>query len=306
MAEADLARIWLHIGHGKTGTTAIQWALHERSRVLGDVIYPVRGRQQGQEAHHNLFPLKGNAYDRRVVDELQAIAAESMDAEKPVVISSEHLCHATPAKVRQIVRNLAGHDLRVVYYVRRQDDLMESSFRQRQCHQPGAWVDPGEYMARFVRGFDFDDRIEPWRQALGDRAIVAHLYHPEIVGRDVVTHFERILGLPEWTDRPAGHRNISLTPAATRQVIQVALAKGGDKARKVAVNLRGADVKGDNSPFYDADARRALIERYRLSNERFARRHLDERSAALLLGIAGAERPAAVPQPVSAATASPA
>lgn len=278
-----MARIWLHIGHGKTGTTAIQWAMDQRVRHFGDMIYPVQGRQQGQKGHHALFPLKGDAYGPAILEELQGLAAQIADAEKPVVISSEHLCHATETKARQITGILAGHDLTVVYYVRRQDVLMESSFRQRQWNHPGTCQDPAEFIERFARGFDFEERIRRWAAVLGDHSISARLYHPEIIGNDVVGDFERFIGLPDWPDRPVEKKNISMTAAGTRRIMAAAVRKGPERARALARKIQGTAVEGDDSPFLDETARRAIMERYRASNERFAKRFLDERSAALLL-----------------------
>ncbi|RHZ94222.1 hypothetical protein D1114_12505 [Cereibacter sphaeroides] len=279
-----MARIWLHIGHGKTGTSSIQWAMAERSRLCGDVIYPEQGRAGGQVAHHGLFPLRGNAYEPSVVQSLRRLAAQFGQGPEPIVLSSEHLCHASAQKVRQISRSFDAHDLRVIYYIRRQEDLMESGFRQRQAAHPGACPDPALYVERFAKGFNFEECLQPWRKTLEDRAFLVRLYHPDIIGSDVVGDFERLLGLPEWPDRTPAQRNLSLTAAGTRNVMAAAAETGPDQARALARELRGTHVEGDNSPFYDASARKAIMERYQASNERVARRHLDARAAALLLG----------------------
>ncbi|PTR10473.1 hypothetical protein [Cereibacter azotoformans] len=276
-----MARIWLHIGHGKTGTSSIQWAMADRSRLRRDVIYPVRGRGD-QMAHHGLFPLKEAAYGPEIIQVLRQLSQRLASVNIPVLLSSEHLCHASERKVTQIARAFAGHELRVVYYIRRQDDLLESSFRQRQSAQPGAFPDPNLFLERFSKGFDFESRLQPWRAVFGDEAITVRLYHPEVVGSDVVGDIERLLGLPDWPDRAPAQRNPSLTAAGTRKVMQAATASP-DEARRLARELRGVDTDGDNSPFYDESNRRMLMERYHLSNRRVAEQFLDEESAALLL-----------------------
>lgn len=276
-----MARIWLHIGHGKTGTSSIQWAMAERSRLRRDVIYPARGRSN-QMAHHGLFPLKGEAYGPETVQTLRQISERLASVTVPALLSSEHLCHASERKVTQISKAFAGHDLRVVYYIRRQDDLLESAFRQRQSAQPGACPDPALFLERFAKGFDFENRLQPWRTVFGDEAITLRLYHPTIIGSDVVADIERLLGLPDWPERTAGQKNPSLTAAGTRKVMEAALTSP-ETALRLAQELRGVDTEGDNSPFYDAPTRQTIMERYRASNQRIAEQFLDEEAAALFL-----------------------
>ncbi|AXQ96172.1 hypothetical protein D0Z66_19835 (plasmid) [Cereibacter sphaeroides] len=253
----------------------------DRSRLRRDVIYPVRGRGD-QMAHHGLFPLKEAAYGPEIIQMLQQLSQRLASVNIPVLLSSEHLCHASKRKVTQIARAFAGHELRVVYYIRRQDDLLASSFRQRQSAQPGAFPDPNLFLERFSKGFDFESRLQPWRAVFGDEAITVRLYHPEVVGSDVVGDIERLLGLPHWPDRAPAQRNPSLTAAGTRKVMQAATVSP-DAARRLARELRGVDTDGDNSPFYDESNRRMLMERYHHSNRRVAEQFLDEQSAALLL-----------------------
>jgi hypothetical protein len=125
-------RLFLHIGHPKTGTTSIQTFLLENRAALRreGVLVPHAGVVEG--AHHGLT---ANYYSvRRCPDRaaanLEALRREVEAAQCPtVVISSEALIQENPERFAAF--RDAGFAVVVIYYIRRQDLAVESVYAQR-------------------------------------------------------------------------------------------------------------------------------------------------------------------------------
>jgi hypothetical protein len=121
-------KIFLHIGFGKTGTTSIQKTLLENRYALLNkgVLYPSTGIVDG--AHRGLFPLNHNELDVGIFSELIS-EIEKSESEK-VVLSSENMSFLNESYVEKISGCFENFDVRVIFYVRNQVSLIESSFLQ--------------------------------------------------------------------------------------------------------------------------------------------------------------------------------
>lgn len=287
---ASARRVWLHIGHGKTGTTALQHYFAARAEVDPCFHYPTVGlRPTG--AHHNLFPLESQA---KMLDEVparlkalrDAIATRSADI---TVLSSEHLCYFRPWQVAQVTRALADCDLRLLYFVRRQDELMESAFRWQLIGPGGDRIpDPEAFVAKSLKAFDFLERLAPWRSHLSDDAISVRLYHRETCAGDIVTAAEDAMELaPVGVAARSGTRRRSLGPAMTRVLIAYDRLHGGNPARAAFIDrLTEIDVLAGSlqGPDLIPDAlKREIMARYAASNRTLAETFLAEDEANILL-----------------------
>ena len=278
-----MARVWLHIGHGKTGTTAIQAAIRHRAATRADLFYPGRG-QTPAGAHHLLFPLGRDPWPAETVKALTALAAEldALAAGRPVVLSSEHLCYAAPANVATLAGVLAGHAVRVIYYIRRQDELIETTWRQKRIEAPGRYATPEAFVADTARGLDFLRRLAPWEEAFGRDRIVVRLYHRATCAADVVCDFEGALGLAPGAG-PAPRINPSLSPAMA-EVLALFDRLYPDAARRPQFidGLKALDEPaGAPAALVPAALCRAAMARHAASNAEVARRYLDAGAAAL-------------------------
>lgn len=137
MSNADLelpaGAVLLHIGPYKTGTTAIQSALHQHRDDLRahDVLYPGTARRQVRP----VFAVTGRTLPGipavpmaewdELVDEVRRHAAGR------TVISSEDLVRATPEHVDRIVSDFGREHLHVVMVARPLDRLLPSAWQQR-------------------------------------------------------------------------------------------------------------------------------------------------------------------------------
>jgi hypothetical protein len=114
----------LHIGPHKTGTTAIQGALHlARERLAAEgVVYPGRGRQPlwpilavtGQPALRG-GPRPEISYWDNLVREVRAAG------DQRVVLSSEFFAEADDAAARRVIADLGGARVHVVVTLRSLD-----------------------------------------------------------------------------------------------------------------------------------------------------------------------------------------
>lgn len=125
-------RLFLHIGHPKTGTTSIQsFLIENRDALLAQgILVPRTGAEKG--AHHGFTD---NFYSTRRLDTRTARNEERLRAEvsrsgcHTVVLSSEGFIQENPARLAGLLG--ADCDPFVIYYIRRQDRIVESVYAQR-------------------------------------------------------------------------------------------------------------------------------------------------------------------------------
>jgi hypothetical protein len=147
--------IYLHIGAGKTGTTAIQSFFSKYPRQEGLEYFPY-GRQD--KGHHGIASaiLADNRYDwlkpcikERLAEEIGSL---SPSGNKKYLASSEvfstgfFIRSGGPAALRSL---FSEFDVGIIYFVRNQVDLFESTFLQ--VAKTGAFVgSPEEWLEHFI------------------------------------------------------------------------------------------------------------------------------------------------------------
>src|SRR5256884_3687714 len=126
----------LHIGPHKTGTTAIQGALHlARERLAAEgVVYPGRGRQPlwpilavtGQPALRG-GPRPEISFWDNLVREVREVRAAG---DQRVVLSSEFFAEADDATARRVITDLGGARVHVVVTLRSLTRILPSQWQQ--------------------------------------------------------------------------------------------------------------------------------------------------------------------------------
>jgi hypothetical protein len=284
-----MGRLWLHIGHGKTGTSALQAGL----RMGQGWCHPKTGRSALGD-HNRLFPVDQPAFDPEALAGLARARAE-IGAAPLAVLSSESLCFAGEEKVAQIARAFEGLEIRILYYVRRQQDLVESGFRQHQrgrlrvARKVATTVE--DYLATHRNSFDFLIRIAPWARVFGDAAITARLYDRATCAADICADAAAATGLAirdTGTDTGAdtgGRANPSLDVPLTRALMLYREVEP-DPVRQMAFRAGLEKIVAEIGPsaarFVDADLAARIRADYADSNAAFAARFLDARAAKIL------------------------
>lgn len=278
--------VWLHIGHGKTGTTALQHYFLARTKADPAFRYPDIGLLPSG-AHHALFPLETQAEALAKVPALMNDLRASLDGAAMTVLSSEHMCYFRPRQVAELARVLDGCDLRILYFARRQDELMESTFKWSQIATPRLYPDLDRFVETQTRGFDLLQRLAPWRATFGDAPIHVRLYHRETCGRDIVSAAEAVLGLEpmRFANQPATRRD-SLGTAMTQVLMAYdALHEKPGKRHAFLQDLRRIEAASgkDRSALFPTALRQQIMARYADSNADFAQAFLTPEEGEILM-----------------------
>jgi len=218
-------RVILHIGQHKTGSKALQSALHaNRSHLAArSIAYPVEPGGAGplrpyEMNHHRLFAAVRAAVDEAAAPAalpglpamLDRLLAACPPATETMVLSAEdlfdmHTAHEAefnPERIaagsRLLARELAarGCPTRLVCYLRRQDHLLAAHYAQfikgSDRHHPTL----PEFEAAFGPRLDAEGILAHWEEAFGRAAITVAAYEPrEMPGGIVADFFRRGLGL---------------------------------------------------------------------------------------------------------------
>ncbi|MFY9928300.1 MAG: hypothetical protein WAK82_09880 [Streptosporangiaceae bacterium] len=223
----------LHIGPHKTGSSAIQGALHtarERLAAQG-VIYPGRGRQTlwpilavtGQP------PLRGEpAPDSAWWDQLAQRIRTAGD--QKVVLSSEFFSEADDATAARVVADL-GPGVHVVVTLRPLNRIMPSQWQQyiQNGYRFGytEWLEgilsdpPRTPTPGFWRRHRHDELVARWAQVAGVSNVTV-IVLDETDRLMLLREFESMLGLPDGFLVPApGAANRSLTEGEAELVLRL-------------------------------------------------------------------------------------
>jgi hypothetical protein len=207
--------VYIHIGAPKTATSTLQAILARKAGTLAraGVLYPAIPRHG--DAHHVLvcdliekfqgsrmpdfwygqFP-RGQAW----ASLREEIAGQGDDLQS-VVISSE-LFFGQSRKLRpmlaEIKEHLAGHTVKIVCYLRRQDQLYSSFFNQ-DVKGARQWADgPYQfYETHQIFQHTYFELLNIWGETFGPDNIVVRPYEPvQWLDGDIVADFCDATGIP--------------------------------------------------------------------------------------------------------------
>jgi hypothetical protein len=269
----------LHIGANKTGSSAIQAFLRLNAAELarsGLFVAPsdlsLDGEISGQhvwfvEELLSDIPAGGRRIARRI-DKLMA----GLPEDARLLISAENLSNGTGAE--RVFGGLAEtYDVQVLFYVRRQDELLLSSWQQWESKISGdfwAWLTD----CVGIRG-NWRSVLQAWENVVPRNNITVRIYErSRMPDGDVIADFARALGLSERLSelqRPEGVVNASYADAV------VELAKGNralfhdkhdnDFYNAVEQLTEGRYHRNPRESVITHEQRRAILRRYVESNE---------------------------------------
>lgn len=296
----------VHIGCAKGGSSAIQTGLRLNHRELASRGVAVPGvdlkpRSEVTGSHSSFFEARLEERRATPIPELGDLlqhAAEAIDA-STVVVSAENL--SNPNGFERVFGNLKDRfHVRILLYVRRQDDLLESSWQQWDIKHGGsllAWT----VRNIGVRG-NWCRVVEPWASTFGEERIVARVYDRKLlVGGDVFPDFCEVLGQDTEGLELPGERNPGLNSMLSRAVEGNPHLFDGphDQSFYQSVRELAHDlvVKDSEAPalFSDEEAQ-AIMSVYAQGNERFRRKYLPHVKRPLFRPKRATSRPAHVSQ----------
>lgn len=293
----------IHIGTAKTGSTAIQTALHRHRDELrnhGIAYLPgdgfVNNRDLaaacvGVDGDDDLLdrlgiagPEAATAYRERVVGRLHAEAATLSDDVHTVVLSSEHF-HSrlvAPPMVRRLSSAVAplADRVRIVCYLRPQVDLI-ASFYSTYLRNGGTETldEVGDRLLRLGHPYaDYDHLLTMWAGAFGESVIEPRVFG-EFDGGTVLTDIASTIGAPSGVLAEQAPENTSISRFGQALLLAVnrAISAGASADRLEAVRSSLAAAfggPGDRWMPEEAGRRQATFD---AGNEAVRRRWLPER-----------------------------
>lgn len=197
-----MKRLFIHLGTGKTGTTAIQeFLLLNREKLIDVGINYCMSGCSGINHHALCFNYNriSDDFSLAVKENLKKLAEEIAASKCTThVISSEYFPDLTEEEVSYIVDKMSlVCDVNVIIYFRRQDHFLESWFSQ--IVKAGA-VNSDIYNLRKRlidnRIFDYLYHADKWSKIIGVSNVHVRPYEKErFLGGDIFSDFLRILGV---------------------------------------------------------------------------------------------------------------
>jgi capsular polysaccharide export protein len=295
----------LHIGATKTGSSAIQHFFMQNRVALErlGILYPNVGI--AGDAHHlfaaAIHPMAWRMHstsfaekDRSVyfaeyVDEIKRAAADS--SANRIVLSSEYFWGFYPdaffAPLQELVRSF---DVRLLCYVRRQDEWLESTYAQRV--KSGDILPFREWLLRHLDvdrpGFCSYDRIlRQWELLVPPKRIFVRVYEAQAGVTDSVADVLDYLGITSRDSLaiPASKSNPSPLPDETEMIRLVNVSGLSEEKKRVLrkILLTSSQKKSPHVPFryLSADETIQLMTRYEKGNALVARRYLGKKEGSL-------------------------
>lgn len=182
--------VYLHIGTSKTGTTFWQNFLFKNKEKLleNGFLFPLSGipKRNGvigspaRYSQHNLAWIltkdKNKAFDPSGGDWKDVLREINSTKAKKIVISSEFFSINLDFNEVSLVRDyLSDYEIKVIAYVRRQDDYFVSSYCQhiKSCKYE---KDINTYILENKHRGNYRRLLEPWKNCFGNNNLILRVY----------------------------------------------------------------------------------------------------------------------------------
>jgi hypothetical protein len=282
----------IHIGVHKTGTTAIQGFCHRhRDKILvRGALYPAV--HVDRFAQHPLAWCLGDLSKPQRNYELTAegiladfrIEAGHHDVEH-ILISSEALEAIHAEDVLALAGLLTNDEVRIIVYLRRQDDALLSIYSQRIKSRKRFSGTLRQLAATLNRRLNYWDLTERWANAFGKEAMRVRLYDPSAFpSKNIIPDFMTAIGLDPngmpwetWRSNPSPH---PITIEAMRQMNEYPMKS---KARRELMQKIDNEVaRLDKSvQFISTEERKAFLHSFDKTNTMVARTYFDHADGVL-------------------------
>jgi hypothetical protein len=219
--------IYLHIGLPKTGTTAIQIGLSRQHKELEKrgYAYPFAG----ETAHHNLaYELLAweSHFDPALCTFAKLQTYLEQTPHQNIIVSSEDFSALSPDNLQQLATHLQDHQVKIVIYLRRQDQLIQSTWSE--IVKTGAvmtsfedWFNgsvfdhvlPGEEFngdlryrrLQFMSSLHYDTYLSRYARIFGQDNILIRAYERSSMNTNIVADFLQLVGMDDvdWVSKNA-------------------------------------------------------------------------------------------------------
>lgn len=208
VTQTEKKKLFVHIGMHKTGTSSIQYAMHQNYAELmrGGYLYPMSARHPVSYVQHDMiyralarpaesqdmFSLAGTVEaDVLFPTLLQEI---ELSACNNIVLSAENLWRLEEAEVADLARWFARFDITPVLFIRRFSDFVESLHLTRIRIDP-SYAQMFRKSQEFYRGYmdlDIETCVKNWASIASDGRVLLHSYDNE--QKNSILSFMELIG----------------------------------------------------------------------------------------------------------------
>jgi hypothetical protein len=301
-------KIWLHIGTGKTGSSAIQGFLNLNRKQIcaySGLLYPNTDAEiptEGDCHNHSAFIGKRPEAYQKLRMETMVAYAESHRL-KGIVLSSEAPNPRQWKPLLDHIKTLKDLEMGIVVYLRRQDHYLESAWKE-WGNKDGAGtfseyldkqmpVKNGERVVRSGSLLNYHHLLNQWATELPAATIQPRVYEREqLQNGDVVSDFLQCLGIPLAEDyhSPASSRlteNKGMCPSVV-ELMGLGWGRGGKRldhlAKTMVYQALGSGVKKqpfEHYPFLSPANRIAVLRAVEDTNRKVAQTWLGRKDGTL-------------------------
>jgi hypothetical protein len=265
-------KVVIHAGVHRTGSTSLQGFLADHREVLRNhgVCYP------GEAQNHQplAWALKRGAAGAQDVNAM----IEAGGPDQTVVFSAEDFCiHTDLGWLREVARS---HDVRVVFYLRRQDHWIMSWYNQHvkwPFDRRKSKMSKSEFLDSIgdFHWLDYSGLIDRWTSVLGAANVTAAVLESGQV-ENVIQEFVARLGIPQdGLDLNVTRKNDSL-PVHVLEIarnLDLFELPPNNRTRVIRALRQGLAHKAQSArTVYSPEERNRILQRFEASNRALAKR----------------------------------
>lgn len=274
--------LYLHIGVHRTGTTSIQSYLEASQEQLleGGVLVPFgQGRPFQHSKGIRTREVSASAVGKEILADLQSRGVEI----NSVIFSEEDICQTeTPA----LFAGLADHfDVKVVIFLRRQDQWLESWFQQNikgQWNPDLANISFGDFYQLAAENkffwIDYHSLAANWAGVFGRENLLLRVMERSRMPNGPVHEFMAAMGCENMYDEKLDvHKNSSFSPRVSELVRNLSLEKYKElKVKRLilkASNRVSRSMADKGVSILSPEQRQEILQWYAQSNQLVAREY---------------------------------
>lgn len=261
-------RLILHIGSPKTGTTSIQWLLHQKQDILREHGINFSRTHRKHISHNRVVP---EFREGRASEFCDQLAEEIETSDCPLHIVSSELFFR-PAAARMMAPGLAEflppalrEATTVVCYLRRHDLYLEALYKQ--LVKNGKIVPaPQAFIETHLRRITYSKSLTHYAAAFGqERMVVRPFERQAFPGGDVTRDFADLAGIPRGIDlqlESDGSMNRTLSAELTELLGNLAQHSSLNTQKLIRDIIElGHDCAFASNDVYDRQTRRDIVDR---------------------------------------------
>lgn len=261
-------KLYLHIGSGKCGTTAIQNCLYENSdQLLADGYYYPPPKSPIQTNHSYYFEKGETLPFQELIDDLKE--QERSGRVKAAIVSMEGAFRLDEARMYEDYAQLREFDLQIIFYVRDQAELIQSGALQR-AKSEGVEI---RFDLRLDADRNFFEVAKVWEKFSGKPLLVARFDRENFPRGNVVYDFLEKIGYPNTDELSISDGSVNDSLAVESVFAMKELEKGFSSEGYKWMHLVDAFLLAQrdfslNKYFLKEDQVRQIRDHYRESNHK--------------------------------------